>query len=198
MIQLKEIQLPTFTLPRIVNGTKVYPGVKDLPAHIHQNFRNEFIRFVIKHIANSELPWVNPDVDSFQTMFNIVYPTFRARIRHNDAIYHPVSDSPTMILYNADTYYKTVTTLGVLRNHLASAAIPAVQRYIVGVFCKKRLDTVETRAQYIAKLFKSEDDHQILWREYVEGDIPNHPEVGGYKTVCFLLRFTPSPSEYLT
>ena len=33
------------------------------------------------------------------------------------------------------------------------------------------------------QLFQS-DDHPIIWRTYVEGNIQNHPEVGGYKTVC--------------
>jgi len=52
------------------------------------------------------------------------------------------------------------------------------------VFRKKRLNTIEARAEYITQLFKSDDDHPIIWREYTEGNIQNHPEVGGYKTVC--------------
>jgi len=76
-----------------------------------------------------------------------------------------------------------MSALGVLRNHLASAAIVAVQRHLPCVFRKKKLDSIEARAKYIAELFKSEDDHPIIWREYVEGNIKNHPEVGGYKTV---------------
>jgi hypothetical protein len=73
-------------------GTKVYPGVKDLPAHIRPKFRNEFIRYVIKQVANSELPWTNPDIDSLQAMYQIVYPIFPARIRQSDAVHHPVSN----------------------------------------------------------------------------------------------------------
>ena len=86
---------------------------------------------------------------------------------------------------------KTITSLGVLRNHLAAAATIAVQRYLPSIFRKKRLQTIETRAQYIAQLFKSEHDHPIIWHEYVEGDIQNHPEVGGYKTVCQLFPLSP-------
>ena len=71
-----------------------------------------------------------------------------------------------------------------LRNHIAAAAITAVQRYIPLVFSTKRLKTIEARADYAGGLFKSADDHPIIWREYVEGDIQNHAEVGGYKTVC--------------
>jgi len=162
----EENPLPTFTLPRSVKGTKVYPGIRDLPAHIRDRFRDEFIRFVMKQVANSKSPWTNPDVDSLQTAYNIVYPTFPARIRHSDAVYHP-----------------TTSALGVLRNRLATAAIAAVQTFVSDVFRKKRLDTIERRANYIAQLFPSDQDHPIIWREYVEGDIQNHPEIGGYKTI---------------
>lgn len=85
-----------------------------------------------------------------------------------------------------------MSALGVFRNHLASAAITAVQRHLPCVFRKKRLDTLEGRARYIAQLFKSALDHPIIWREYVEGDIQNHPEVGGYKTVNYLFPVTSS------
>ena len=34
------------------------------------------------------------------------------------------------------------------------------------------------------KLFKSKDNHPIIWREYIKGDIQDHPECGGYKIVC--------------
>jgi hypothetical protein len=30
----------------------------------------------------------------------------------------------------------------------------------------------------------------MIWREYIEGDIQNHPEVGGYKTVGLLDLFS--------
>ena len=60
----------------MVRGVKVYPGIKDLPIHIRQNFRNEFIRFIFKQIANSTSPWTNPDVDALQSSYEVVYPTF--------------------------------------------------------------------------------------------------------------------------
>lgn len=102
-IQFGETPLPVFTLPRIVKGSKVYPGIKDLPPHIRQDFRNEFIRVVIKQVANSQSPWMNPDVESLQATYQVVYPIFPARIRHSDAVYHPVSNISSIILYNADT-----------------------------------------------------------------------------------------------
>lgn len=76
-----------------------------------------------------------------------------------------------------------MTSLGVLRNHLAAAAVTAVHREMSHVFRSKRLRTVEARARYVVGLFRSDDDHPIIWRQYVEGNIQNHPEVGGYKTV---------------
>ena len=130
-------------------------------------------------------------------MYDVVYPTFPARLRHSDAVFHPVSFlylQPLQIL----TSSKTISSLGVFRNHLASAAIAAVQRHLTSVFHKRKLDTVNARAEYVAQLFKSDKEHPIIWREYVEGNIPNHPEVSGYKTVdlfpycpCSLLMFYP-------
>ena len=83
-----------FALPRTIKGVKVYPGIKDLPAHIYHGFRNEFIRFVMKRVANSTSPWVNPDVEALQSMYQVVYPTFPARLQPNDAVTHPVSNFP--------------------------------------------------------------------------------------------------------
>jgi hypothetical protein len=90
--KFEESPIPTFIISRMVKGVRVLPGIKDLPEHIQQNFRNEFIHFVIKQVANSQSPWVNPNVDSLQAMYQVVYPIFPARIRHSNAVYHPVSD----------------------------------------------------------------------------------------------------------
>lgn len=111
MIQFGEDSLPTFTLPKMVKRVKVYPGIKDLPAHL-QDFRNSFIRYVIRQVANSESPWINPDVKSLQVMYDAVYPSFPARIRHNDAVYHPVSDLSPMIPYNANLNIRPCQLLG--------------------------------------------------------------------------------------
>ena len=63
------------------------------------------------------------------------------------------------------------------------------------IFRSKRLLNVEARVAYVARLFKSDNDHPIIWREYSEGDIQNHPEVGGYKTVCPAYFHIISPSS---
>ena len=167
-----------------MRGSKVNPGVKDLPASIRANFRNIFIRYVIKQVANSESPWVNPDVDSLQSMYDTVYTTAPAQLQHNDAVCHPVSDLLPTLPANSNFPQKTTTALSGLRNHIATEAIAAVQQYVHIVFRQKRLNSIEGRAEYITKLFKSKDDHPILWREYVEGNIQDHPERGGYKIVC--------------
>lgn len=81
-----------------MRGIKVYPGVKDLLVHIRQGFRNEFIRFVMKQVANSMSPWVNPDLNAFQSAYQVVYPMFPAHLRHSDAVVHPVSNFPLIAL----------------------------------------------------------------------------------------------------
>jgi hypothetical protein len=73
----------------------------------------------------------------------------------------------------------------------------AVHRHLANVFRQKRLQTLEARAKFVSSKFKSDDDHPFIWHQYVVGDIPNHPETGGYQTVGFrLLRF-PSFSNIL-
>ena len=103
VIQFEEVPLPGFAILKAVPGQpKVSPGIRNLPAHIRPNFRNEFIRFVMKQTANSQSPWTNPDVDALQAMYQIVYPIFPARIRQNDAVFNPVSNSLTAMLSNLD------------------------------------------------------------------------------------------------
>lgn len=114
-LSFEDTPLTTFTLPRMERGTKVYPGIRDLPTHIRQNFRNEFIRFVIKQVAKSESPWVNPDVDFIQGAYRVVYPLFPARIRHSDAVYHPVSFS---------IHYRTLLTYNPFADHLVAWGPP--------------------------------------------------------------------------
>lgn len=79
-----------YLLPRFVKRQKVFPGIKDLPPHIRTDFRNRFIRVVIRDIFNSKQPWTNPDVATLQRVYDQVFPAYTARLRANDAVFHPV------------------------------------------------------------------------------------------------------------
>jgi hypothetical protein len=143
--------------------------VKDLPPHIRENFRDRFIRFVIRDVAKSTSPWVNPDTHSLQPMYQIVYPMFPAQLRHNDAVHNPVSNLLFAIIQSSDPNRKTNTAIGFLRNQISVVAVTTIQRHLPNVFDQKKLQTIEARAEYISKLFKPGDrDHPIIWREYTE------------------------------
>ena len=81
---------PVYKLPVVVDRQKIYPGIKDLPSHIRVNFRNGFIRHVIRDVFNSEQPWANPDLSALQQAHNCTYSAYPAQLQHNDAICHPV------------------------------------------------------------------------------------------------------------
>ena len=68
----------------------MYPGIKDLPAHIREGFRNTYIRLVIRDVFNSEEPWINPDLPTLQRTYDATYPAYPARLQPNDAVFHPV------------------------------------------------------------------------------------------------------------
>lgn len=76
-----------------------------------------------------------------------------------------------------------VTSLGVVHNHIGTAAVFVVQSYLANMFQQKRLQTLDARAEFISKKFKSNDDHPFIWCQYMVGDIANHPGIGGYQTV---------------
>ena len=71
--------------------------------------------------------------------------------------------------------------LNILRTSIASDAVNAVNNYLPQIWCSKKLDTIKARASYVRKLFKSDKEDPFIWREFVEGDIQEHPEIGGYK-----------------
>jgi hypothetical protein len=83
--------------------------------------------------------------------------------------------------------YQTVTALAVIRNCIWTAAVKAVQCYLLNVFRQKQLKMLDARAKFISEQFKSKDDHPFIWCQYVVGNIKAHAKVGGYETVCRLL-----------
>jgi hypothetical protein len=86
----------------------------------------------------------------------------------------------------SNVFDQTVTSLAIVRNRIGTAAVFAVQQHLANVFRQKRLQTLDARAKFVSEQFKSDDDHPFIWRQYVVGDIENHPEIGGYQTVCKL------------
>ena len=78
---------------------------------------------------------------------------------------------------------QTITSLGVLCNHIASTALNMVKCHLSTVWSSKRLKSIEARAGYINSLFLSDDEHPMIWCEYVEGNVQNHPKIGGYQMV---------------
>jgi len=182
--------LAVFLLPRHDSQRqKIYPGIKDLPPHIRIGFCNNFIRVAIRNVFNSEEPWVNPDLASLQLLYDRVYEAYPARLRCGDAIVHPVQNpapKPPPI-GSSNSLYQTLGALAAVRNRIGTSAVFAVQRHLGNVFRQKRLKKIKARAEFVSTQFKSDDDHPFIWREYVVGNIENHPEVGGYQTVCRLL-----------
>lgn len=93
---------------------------------------------------------------------------------------------------------QTVTSLAIVRNRIGTAAVFAVQRHLTNVFRQKRLQTLDARAKFVSNQFRSDDDHPFIWRQYVVGNIENHPEIGGYQTVrgsLCCLPFSNQPSQ---
>ena len=79
-----------YLLPRIVNRQKVFPGIKDLPPHIRTDFRNKFIRPLIRDVFNFEQPWANPKLLALRLAYDKIYLAYPARLRCNDAVFHLV------------------------------------------------------------------------------------------------------------
>ena len=88
------LPLQPLTLPRAYKdeeGQKQQPGLKDLPPWLRENFRNQYIRRIIKQVCLSEVPWTNPTLASLQREFSHAYPTKRVRLHSDDAAVVPVS-----------------------------------------------------------------------------------------------------------
>jgi hypothetical protein len=130
LVALTQIEdtLPVYMLPRFVNRQKVYPGIKDLPTRIHTNFRNTFIRLIIRDVFTSTQPWVNPDLSMLQLAYDKIYPAYPAHLQSNDAVFHPVSHRHRRqhVIQLSDPLNQTVTSIGVVRNRIGTAATFAV------------------------------------------------------------------------
>jgi len=78
-------------------GVECAVGIQDLPPAIRDDFRNGFIRRIMKLIFSSNTPWVNPSVESLQQEFNAAFPMYHATLHLNDAAAIPVSISHTLL-----------------------------------------------------------------------------------------------------
>jgi len=72
-------------------GKTQVPGLKDLPDNIQPNFRNMFIRHIMKLIFSDTLPWNSPSLSVYQHEFNLIYSSLRYRLHGDDAVVIPVT-----------------------------------------------------------------------------------------------------------
>ena len=72
------------------SGKYQVPGLKDLPPLIQPNFRNAFIRHIMKLVFSGTSPWSNPSVSIYQQEFNTIYPDHPFRTHADDAVVLPV------------------------------------------------------------------------------------------------------------
>jgi hypothetical protein len=69
------------------------PGVNDLPHGIKINFRNTFIRHIMRLVLSGTEPWTNPKLPLYQQEFAAIYPGVPYQIHANDAVRLSVSIS---------------------------------------------------------------------------------------------------------
>ena len=75
-------------------GKTQAPGLKDLPYNIQSNFRNMFIRHIMKLVFSDVLPWNNPSLSVYQREFNIIYSPLQYHLHGDDAVTLPVRVFP--------------------------------------------------------------------------------------------------------
>jgi hypothetical protein len=146
-------------------GKTQVPGLKDLPYTIQTNFRNTFIRHIIKLVCSDMSPWNNPSLSVYQHEFNLIYPHLRYRLHTDDAVIVPT---------NRD--------LGVLRNQIGAEGLTAVIEHLPSQYTKRMLDNKAKRATYISTLLESKQ-RPFIWEYFRPGTI----EIGDerfYDEVC--------------
>ena len=152
-------------------------GIQDLPAAIHDDFRNTFIRRIMKLVFSSDTPWVSPPIETLQQEFNAAFPTHRVRLHLDDAAVVPVS-TPYIPLTDVThtRAMQTLRDLGVLRCHIGNEAIKAVIEYLPSQYNKRILESKSARAAYVQAII-SDNQYPFIWEYFRPGNIP----VGGAK-----------------
>jgi hypothetical protein len=67
-------------------GKVQVPGLKDLPHTMQSNFRNMFIRHIMKLVFSDTSPWSNPSLLDYQHEFDTVYVSLRYCLDAEDAV----------------------------------------------------------------------------------------------------------------
>jgi len=134
-------------------GKVQVPGLRDLPQSIQSNFRNTFIRHIMKLVFSGVSPWSNPSLSVYQDEFNIVYSPLQYHLHTDDAVVIPT---------NRD--------LGVLRNQIGAEALMAVIEYLPTQYTKRMLGSKSERATYITTLLESKQ-RPFVWEYFRPGTI---------------------------
>lgn len=150
------------------------PGLRDLPHGIQSDFRNTFIRHIMKLIFSNTLPWNNPSLSVCQQEFNLVYSTSPRYCLHmDDAVVIPVTISninkPDINVLTSPTP-QTNCGLGVLRNQIGAEALAAVIDHLPTQYNKRMLDSVSKRAAYVVTLLGS-TQRPFIWEYFRPGTI---------------------------
>jgi len=159
------------------NGVECAVGIRDLPPAIRDDFRNDFIRRIMKLIFSSRTPWINPSIETLQQEFDAAFPTYHATLHHDDAVVVPV----ILPLHSAQglgslNTTQTIRDLGTLRSQIGNEAIKAVTSHLPGQFEKRKFELPHARAAYVQALI-SDKQHPFIWEYFRPGNIP----VGGAK-----------------
>ena len=72
------------------SGVECAVGIRDLPDPICDDFRDDFIRRIMKLVFSSRTPWANPSIETLQREFDAAFPKFYAELQVDDAATVPV------------------------------------------------------------------------------------------------------------
>ncbi|KAF9787362.1 hypothetical protein BJ322DRAFT_1017299 [Thelephora terrestris] len=168
-------QQAVYSMPRRFRdeaGNLQTPGLKDLPFDLKLEFRNIFIRHIMKIVFYDKLPWSNPLCPVYQKEFSIIYPDLPFQIHPDDAVVLPVK-YPELSSFSIFSHFLTSQTnreLGVLRNQIGSDALAAVIKYLPTQYNKRMLDSKAARGAYVQTLLDS-SQKPFIWEYFRPGTI---------------------------
>ncbi|KAF9783793.1 hypothetical protein BJ322DRAFT_1109639 [Thelephora terrestris] len=131
-------------------GKLQIPGQGALPHGIKIEFRNTFIRHIMRLVCSDTTPWTNPLLPFYQQEFAAIYPGLPYQIHANDAV--------------------TNRDLGVLRNHIGAEGFDEVVKSLAVQFSKRTLNSKAAKAAYINTLLNS-SQRPFIWEYFRPGTI---------------------------